>query len=219
MSKIAIIVSSHIRYNKQFMYLKRCIKSLLNQTYKSDILLSVSFKNEYYKNRFYEEIKSKFQSVIYYECNERKSQFEHYDNLKNNIDKYDYISFCEDDDYYRKNRVKKLLSSILKMNNKNNIDYIGCSERNFKQPRIKNFLVGYVSYMLKPIVFKTFFNTLYENHMEKYLKNHHCYTLFSNYLQIILWNTRKMYYFTVYDNYYILECYNKHTQINVCELK
>ena len=47
------------------------------------------------------------------------------------------------------------------MNNKNNIDYIGCSERNFKQPRIKNFLVGYVSYMLKPIVFKTFFNTLY----------------------------------------------------------
>lgn len=87
------------------MYLKRCIKSLLNQTYKSDILLSVSFKNEYYKNRFYEGIKSKFQSVIYYEWNERKSQFEHYNNLKNNIDKYDYISFCEDNDYYRKNRV------------------------------------------------------------------------------------------------------------------
>ena len=215
MSKVAVLIPCHIRYNKQFMYLKRCIKSLLRQTYKCDILISISFENDDYKNRFYEEIKLKYQCVKYYECNERKSQFQHFDNLKNYIDIYDYISFCDDDDYYKKNRVNKLLNSILEMNNKNNIDYIGCSERPISQPRYNRFLVGFLSYMLKPIVFKTFFNIIHEKNITRFFDSSSCWILFNNYLQIILNRTNKIYYLDVYNISYYIEHGNRNSYLNI----
>jgi hypothetical protein len=214
MEKVAILVASHIRYNKQFIYLKRCIKSLLNQTYSSDILLSVSFENDDYKNRFYDKIKSKYSTIMYYESDNKKSQFQHYDNLKNYIDRYDYILFCEDDDYYSKNRVKKLLNSILTMNNEVNIEYIGCSERPPHQPRNKRFLVGYMSYMLKPVVFKKFFSILYEKNMTRFLELSSCWILFNNYLQIILNTTNRIYYLDVNNMYYYIERGNMYSYID-----
>lgn len=202
MSKIAILVTSHILDIKQFSCIKKCLNSLLEQTYKSDILFSLSYSNKEIKDKFNEKIKTKYQSIFYYEFDEKKSEFEHYYNLTNYIDKYDYITMCDANDFYENERIEVLLNSILKKNKKDNMDYIGVSERNYKQPTTKYFLVGAISYMLKPIVFSTFFYKINKAKLEKYLCYDDCYTLFSNYLQIILWKTKKIFYHKVYDNLY-----------------
>ncbi len=216
-NKIAVLIPSHIWYDKQLFYLKRCITSLLQQTYKSDILLSISFENDIYKQLFYDEIKNndKYNKIICFESENQKSQFEHFDFLKKHVKYYDYIVFCDDDDYYYKNRVKIMVKKIINKNIKDNTDYLGCSEQHYQQPKDKRFLTGFSSNMIKPIVFITFFDILYKNNMEYYLKKYNCFTLFSNYLQIILWKTNKIFYFKVYDLLCHIEHFNENSYLKV----
>ncbi len=211
---IAILTTCHFVDNDQITYIKRCLSSLVNQTYKSNVLFSISYKNNEMKNLFNNEIKNNFQSVIYYENNEYhkydvKAEFEHYDNLTQYIQNYDYITICEVDDFYENNRIEVLVNSITEKNKCDNMEYIGVSERNYKQPKTKHFLVGACSYMLKPFVFTRFFDIIHEKKMEKYLTSYRCYTLFSTYMHILTCISQKIYYFTVYDKLYCFEGHKK----------
>lgn len=219
MTQIAILVPCHLKFHTQFYFIKRCIKSLLNQTYKCDILLSISFESDELKNKFYDIIKNNFdlKNINYIECNEKKSQMEHLYNLSNHIKNYDYLTFCDDDDEYENDRIELLFKKINTMSLKHNIEYLGCSERPYKQPKTKNFLVAYASYMIKPIIFTTFFDKI--KHIKKYLKSKDCWVLFNNYLQIILWKTNKIFYYKIYDCLYKMEYFNCNSvsAINECK--
>jgi len=203
--KIALLLTSHILHKKQIKILGMCIKRLLLQTYKCDILFSVSFENDKFKNLFYQNIKNKFDTIHYYEKDneyKRISQFEHMNILKDYVQYYDYIHICEDDNLYKKNRIETLLNHIIIKNKKDNIEYFAVAEQNYKQPKSKHYLIGMCAYLMKPIVFISFFDIMYNKNTEQYLQSNYCSVLFCNYMQIILWKTQKMYYMNVYNNLY-----------------
>ena len=59
--KVGIIIAFHIYYDKQIKYLTKCLKSLIYQSNKANIILvSISFDNEFYKKIFSKNFLRKF---------------------------------------------------------------------------------------------------------------------------------------------------------------
>jgi glycosyltransferase involved in cell wall biosynthesis len=99
-SDILVIVPSHIKSLEQLDYLRRCLNSLINQTYEADILVSISF-NKPYSLDF-----SEFPQVSFIVSEEQKYQMEHLYILSHEITPYKLIMFCDDDDTYQPTRVE-----------------------------------------------------------------------------------------------------------------
>lgn len=119
MTKVAILISSHINYKGQLNFLDNCIKSLLVQTMiPKSIYISISFENESYKTEFktilkkYGEILNP--KIIFKISNEKKYQMEHLHNITSNIDvnNYDMLMFCDDDDTYHIQRIEMFVSAF-----------------------------------------------------------------------------------------------------------
>ena len=108
MYKIVVLIPTHIYYDKQILLLERCLDSIINQTYKINIYVSISYEYDTYKDKVLNLIHNKFENKITFIFNSNKLyQMEHLYNLFNIIkNKYDLIMFCDDDDYYLKERVE-----------------------------------------------------------------------------------------------------------------
>ena len=85
-SDILVIVPSHIKSLEQLDYLRRCLNSLINQTYEADILVSISF-NKPYSLDF-----SEFPQVSFIVSEEQKYQMEHLYILDHLVLMYTYSS-------------------------------------------------------------------------------------------------------------------------------
>ena len=109
MTKVCILIPSHICYDGQFELLTKTIMSLKNQTYDSDIFLAISFENDIYKNIFYETIMNKITDINYIISKTQQYQMEHLYNLSEFINNYDLIMFCDDDDTFEINRVDTIV--------------------------------------------------------------------------------------------------------------
>ena len=112
-----VIVPSHISNINKTKMLIQCLQSLLDQTVKIKIYLSISFGSELDKtlfDRFIERIdllNNRFLSIIYQE--KQTSQFRHIENLIEIVkDKHNWIMFCDDDDTYELNRVEIFMEMI-----------------------------------------------------------------------------------------------------------
>ena len=104
-----IFVPSHIHYDNQINLLSRCLTSLLNQTKKINIHVSLSY-NKRYKTKIDKKILQKFNNVSFMTHNKQLYQMEHiYELTKIYASKYDLIMFCDDDDTYKNIRVEKML--------------------------------------------------------------------------------------------------------------
>jgi len=108
MCKIVVLIPTHLSNVNQLESLERCLNSLILQTYKIDIYISISYENDIYKAYFLDNIYNKFKNNCNFIFNTlRLYQMEHLYNLFNIIkNKYDLILFCDDDDYYLKERVE-----------------------------------------------------------------------------------------------------------------
>lgn len=119
MTKVAILIPSHIRYKGQIPLLDNCISSLLEQTLKpNSIYISISFENDTYKADF-ERILQKYGSIqtpyIHFEISkEKKFQMEHLHHLSSyiNDNDYDILMFCDDDDTYHHERVARFVHAF-----------------------------------------------------------------------------------------------------------
>jgi hypothetical protein len=110
-AKMAVMIASHINYDNQIIYFEKCWESLNNQTKPIDILCSISFENENYREKFNKMIKTKtMKNTKIFERESKKSQFQHLfsliDDIKDQILDYDLLLFCDDDDTYDINRAK-----------------------------------------------------------------------------------------------------------------
>ena len=108
MTKISVLIPTHIYYDNQLLLLERCLNSLINQIYKIDIFVSVSYENDIFKEKFLNIIYNNFHNKCNFIINPIKIyQMEHLYKLFNIIkNKYDLIMFCDDDDYYLRERVE-----------------------------------------------------------------------------------------------------------------
>jgi hypothetical protein len=117
MTRVAILIPSHIRYNGQISLLDNCITSLLGQTLKpKSIYISISFENNTYKTDF-ERILQKYGSInetyIHFEISkEKKHQMEHLHTISSYVNDYDILMFCDDDDTYHTERVARFVRAF-----------------------------------------------------------------------------------------------------------
>jgi len=112
-----VIVPSHINNINRTKSLMCCLQSLVNQTRKIQIYLSISFETNLDKTLFNKLIEKNnllnniFICIIYQE--RQTSQFRHIDKVVDIIkDTYEYVMFCDDDDIYEINRVEKFIFFI-----------------------------------------------------------------------------------------------------------
>eukprot|EP01084_Bolivina_argentea_P149718 261514_1 len=108
-SDLATFVATHLSYEGQLTLLNRCLQSLLNQTKKTDIIVSISFSTKKYKKSFENQILKKYLTQIkFILASKQKSQMQHVNRcrlwIKNR--KYKLITFLDDDDAYHPTRIQ-----------------------------------------------------------------------------------------------------------------
>lgn len=162
MTRVAVLIPSHISYEGQIDLLDKCINSLVEQTKSPDtIYISTSFENETYKKDFEKNILSKygkitFPKIVFKFSEEKKYQMEHLHNISSSIDnKYDMFMFCDDDDTYHIKRVEEFVNTFI---NCKGIDKFGGIREHFKSdidPTLET--PEYWAYGIVPNVMKDFF--------------------------------------------------------------
>lgn len=177
-----VIIPSHIRYKGQLDLLKECLTSLLEQTYKIDIYISISFENDVFKLDFLNNILPLFKDVDFLIQNKRKYQLEHLKYLCikiNNIKKYDWVFFCDDDDKYTNNRVETFVKYIDYKNDKDL--YIIKEKGDYKGVDESSLILIYWLYVVKPDILLCFFDNVIKN--DKVLKNNNADYLLKAYFE------------------------------------
>ena len=109
--KVCVFVASHINYDGQNDLLKECLSSLINQTKKPDIFVSISFSEKKYRLEFVHKILSNFLKYVnFLYSDDHLYQMEHLHKLTEKFaNKYDLIMFCDDDDTYASDRVETFM--------------------------------------------------------------------------------------------------------------
>ena len=166
MVDVAILIASHINYKGQINLLDKCILSLLEQTLiPKSIYISLSFDNEIYKKDFINILKKYykllFPKINFKFCKEKMFQMEHLYNLISNfnMNNYDMLMFCDDDDTYKINRIEKFVYSFKYFKNMKNFGGV----RELKKIKIINGIQHisnpeYWCYGIIPNVIVDFFN-------------------------------------------------------------
>jgi glycosyltransferase involved in cell wall biosynthesis len=105
--RVCVLVPSHLRYDGQAARLERCIESLVAQTAKADIYLSISWAPNQRGAKVVAHLREKFgQCGLTIKTHDRQHfQLEHIETLMSDAAKYDLVMFCDDDDTYAPTRV------------------------------------------------------------------------------------------------------------------
>lgn len=100
MIDIVVLCASHLDSPKRILFLKAQIKSIMEQTHKVPMYISISgynFNDNEFKN-------NQLLHIYYHDV--KKSQFEHYIFLSKYIPDNTFCIFCDDDDYSHRERCK-----------------------------------------------------------------------------------------------------------------
>lgn len=158
MTKVAILIPCHIYYNEQIHLLDKCIDSLINQSVKCDIYISISFENDIYKDNL-KNILEKYNKEVKFRLSKKQLfQMEHlYKLFKENETEYEAFMFCDDDDTYHFQRVEILLS-YFEFSKKQNIENLGGVREISKSDDDEGIAPEYWAYFLRTEVLKVFFS-------------------------------------------------------------
>jgi len=187
-----VIVPSHINNINRTKSLMCCLQSLVNQTRKIQIYLSISFETDLDKTLFNKLIEKNnllnniFICIIYQE--RQTSQFRHIDKVVDIIkDIYEYVMFCDDDDTYEINRVEKF--TILLEHGRNNCPkdkiFVGAYERDLQKGSHSSSFYEYWSYCVNIEFIINFMNIIKMNNYDYYINNKMCDVLFATYLRCL----------------------------------
>jgi hypothetical protein len=196
--KVAVLIASHIRYNNQIQYFRRCLNSLVNQP--CQVIVSVSMEKKYIQA--VESLQNTFLNVIWDVKTTQLFQMEHFHSLLRHVENYDLIMFCDDDDEYGPNRVKEFSTNYLLKNGTKVINkkgesipaciYVDVLKKIDSKDDDMNYTLAeigktwksleYWNYAITPEVFQTFWKRISEADM-KHL-HYSCADLyFSNFLK------------------------------------
>lgn len=207
MTKVAVWIPTHLYYNGQIDYLSNCIESLLKQSKRPDIFVSVSFENESYKRAFASILLKygKIDEVNFKLSKERLYQMEHIYNIlsKTDINQYEMIMFCDDDDTYNNKRVEIFIEVYEHGKNCGTQKFGGVREVH------ADVEIEYWAYGVKPDVLTTFFSKLQGN---KHILQHKFGDMFLR--KYLRWNTK--YYNWVSPKGVILYNYNITNPNSIC---
>lgn len=155
--KTCVLIASHISYEGQIELLYNCLMSLKNQTYQTDIYLSISFDNIDYKEHFIKTIIENeiSENIIIKISDIQKYQMEHIYILKEYINDYDLIMFCDDDDTYSINRVEEMVKNYkILLSNCEEERVYGITENQYEVSDYTEFW----SYAIKPALLNMFYD-------------------------------------------------------------
>ena len=107
--KIAILVASHLTKSR-IAYIRECFRSLNNQSVKADIFASISFESDLQEKL--ELIIKDFPGINFRIKVKKTSQMNHLRSLTNEVNKYDLLMFCDDDDTYKAERVEEFVKHL-----------------------------------------------------------------------------------------------------------
>jgi hypothetical protein len=182
-NKICILIPCHICYDKQLELLSKTLYSLINQSHKTDIYLSISFDNERYLEMFNNTIKPEFHNIIHIMISDTQLyQMEHLDNIRKYVNYYDLIMFCDDDDTYESDRVK-IITNIYNycLSKKTDDKYLGGFIEIIDVER--DDAPEYWSYAITPHIFNDFYNRLKDD--MDLLRYDYGDMYFRNYLRLV----------------------------------
>lgn len=214
MTRICIIVASHISISVRIKYLCECLNSLLDQTIIIPIYLSISFENElvfkiFQKTMVLNKLLDNSNITVCYR-EKQTSQFRHIFQVFETIKKdYDYIMFCDDDDTYTDNRVQVFIDgindSINAMKNHINKKLVGIYERKDNESHTKAY-TEFWSYCIDSKYIQQFITIINDGGYNKHIDHNYFDMMFGSYLRF-LDNTHvfgslnyKMYNYNKYDN-------------------
>jgi len=209
-----ILIASHISNPKRIGHLIECLTSLVNQTIKVDIYLSISFETDEYRNMFadtYSDLSHlhlPFLSILIKTV--KTPQMRHIRDMIPLIEnKHKWIFFCDDDDTYEPNRVELFLQATVNSLNEvaqkmPNCEFFGLYEsvegNHHKQKRHE-----YWCYMVNIYLLKQFY-TVVEQYPDV-MDNKCCDVLFAEYLRRLdnyfifgAITNQKMYHYRVDNN-------------------
>lgn len=181
MTKVAVLIPSHIYYDNQLKLLDLCISSIINQTKIPDIYISISFSNKEYQQNFGDLFKKYRDKVTFKFSRERLYQMEHIYNLYIEVKNkhYDILMFCDDDDAYNVTRVEQFIEAFEDIKGEYK-SISGVKEIvGSKNPELE--IPEYWSYGIVPDVLGDFFNQFNGN--EKLFKYKFGDMYFRNYLR------------------------------------
>ncbi len=188
--EICIIVPSHIYNVHRTKMLITCLESLINQTLKKDIYLSISFETNLDKLLFDKLIQNnnllenELINIVYQE--KKTSQFRHIDKLLDILEsKYDYVMFCDDDDTYELERVEIFYHMIEQgiIVCPSDKKFVGCYERDNTSHSEK--FHEYWCYCVNIKFIINFMNILKNNNYDYYIDHKMCDVMFSTYLRCL----------------------------------
>jgi len=206
--KICVLIASHINYLEKIELLDNCINSLINQTVKPDIFISISFENEILRTKFIDNIFNIYTNINYTLQDNKTYQIIHYFNLLNKIKDYNLIMFCDDDDTYNIKRVEEFKRAYIYLNNTTKYcDFI------IKDGDINNNISPeYWNYSIPYKFLYTFFE-IFKNDMD--LLNHfYADIYFAEFLA-----TRNNIKYLVIKEFYYNYNYNENSTCNILNLK
>lgn len=184
-----IVVPSHISNVTRTKMLIRCLNSLIYQTVKNKIYLSISFETELDKVLFNKLIRQNDLLDIDLLCikyrEEKHSQFRHIEKVIDEIkDIHKYIMFCDDDDTYQPERVE-IFNSIIEYGMEESPEgkiFVGAYEKKNIKTHSEEFH-EYWSYCVDINFIMNFIKNLKDNGFDNYLDNKMCDVIFASYLR------------------------------------
>lgn len=185
-----IIVPSHINNINRTKLFICCLQSLINQTIKIPIYLSISFETELDKtlfNKLFEKnnmLNNSLICIMYQGI--KTSQFRHIEKVIDNIkDTYKYVMFCDDDDTYEIERVEKFMIMIEHgcTNCPKDKIFVGAYESVLQKGSHSLSFYEYWSYCVNIEFIINFINIIKINNYDYYIDNKMCDVLFSTYLR------------------------------------
>ncbi len=185
-----IIVPSHINNVHRTKMLITCLESLINQTLKKDIYLSISFETDLDKLLFDKLIEKNnllendLIHVVY--RGKKTSQFRHIEKLLELLEsRYNFVFFIDDDDSYHHQRIEAFnyyLEEGIKFCPKDKI-FVGVYELEKEEHPDK--YREYWSYCVNIKFIINFMNILKNNNYDYYIDHIMCDVLFSMYLRCL----------------------------------
>jgi hypothetical protein len=187
--KTCIIVPSHINNINRTKLLICCLQSLINQTNKIPIYLSISFSTDLDKTLFNKLIEPNLLNnilicVLYQK--RQTSQFRHIEKVLDYIKNiYQYVMFCDDDDTYEINRVETFMYMIEYGRTccPKDIIFVGVYESDLQKGNHSLSFYEYWSYCVNIQFIINFINIIKIHNYDYIIDNNMCDVLFSTYLR------------------------------------
>lgn len=224
MTRVAILIASHISYDGHINLLDKCLLSLLEQSLEpKSIYISISFKYEKYKTDF-KNILQKYgrrtnPKIIFKISKEQRYQMEHFHNIVFNIDinDYDMLMFCDDDDTYHYHRVSRFVSAFNNGKDTFTENFGGVKECQKKENNVTIIQnAEYWCYGVLPSVIVEFFN-FFEGEYYRLLQHKFGDLYFRRYLSR---NSKYSNYIGIKQEYYDFPLYNYNKNLNsICGLR